>query len=344
MRLEQWEILKKTARLEPVDPVPVGLIVDSPWIPGYLGISTLDYLFIPEVFLSANLQVCADFPQAIFLPGFWVEMGMAAEPSGFGARMSFFADRTPVVYPIISDVSEVDRLTHPNPHCDGLMPQICAMYRYLEPQVKDAGHVIKIVAARGPLAIASHLLGVTDFLLGLKIDPDNTHRLLKICAETARDFLHAQAEALSEVEGIMLLDDLVGFLSPADYQTFAHPYLKMILDAFPGSLKFFHNDTKNPSSYPFLADLPVHVFNFTHQQPLEEVRRLVGSQICLMGSVPPMDILALGTPQMVQESARVCLAAHPDPGLILSIGGGVPPGTPGENIAALIAAAQGQQN
>jgi uroporphyrinogen decarboxylase len=38
MRPEQWEIFKRAARLEKLDKVPMALIVDSPWIPGYLGI------------------------------------------------------------------------------------------------------------------------------------------------------------------------------------------------------------------------------------------------------------------------------------------------------------------
>ena len=68
-------------------------IVDSPWIPGFLGISTLDYLTMPEVFLEANLAVEREFPDVIFLPGFWVEMGMGAEPSGFGCKVSLSITR-----------------------------------------------------------------------------------------------------------------------------------------------------------------------------------------------------------------------------------------------------------
>ncbi len=65
---------------------PVALIIDSPWLPGYLGISTLDYLTVPEVWLEANLTVAREFPDVIFVPGFWVEMGMGAEPSAFGCQ------------------------------------------------------------------------------------------------------------------------------------------------------------------------------------------------------------------------------------------------------------------
>jgi uroporphyrinogen decarboxylase len=42
-----WERFKQAARLDEPDPVPVGLIVDSPWLPGYAGIATHDYFLLP---------------------------------------------------------------------------------------------------------------------------------------------------------------------------------------------------------------------------------------------------------------------------------------------------------
>ena len=76
--------------------------------------------------------------------------------------------------------------------------------------MKDAGHVRKMVAARGPLTLATHLMGVTEFLLALKLNPAETHRLLKMTTTLVRTWLEAQAAALSEVEGIMVLDDIAG--------------------------------------------------------------------------------------------------------------------------------------
>ena len=49
MNQQKWDLIKRCARLEQVANPPVALIIDSPWIPGYLGISTLDYLTVPEV-------------------------------------------------------------------------------------------------------------------------------------------------------------------------------------------------------------------------------------------------------------------------------------------------------
>jgi uroporphyrinogen-III decarboxylase len=344
MKPEQWEIIKQCARGEEHAVPPIALIVDSPWIPGYLGISTLDYLTVPDVWLEANLRVEAAFPEVIFLPGFWVEMGMAAEPSGFGGKVSWFPHKTPVVHHLISDIAELDRISLPNPKTDGLMPIILNLYRRLEPAVNQAGHVIKVVAARGPLTVATHLMGVTEFLLALKLNPDATHRFLKITTPLVRNWLEAQAEVLKEVEGIMVLDDIAGFLSPKNYLEFAHPYLKEIFDAFPGKVKIFHNDTDNPVSYKFLRELGVQIFNFTHLQPIAKVRELAGPAICLMGNVAPLDVLVKGSPDEVRQGARDCLAAHPArKGLILSAGGGTSPGTPGENIKALIEAVRESQ-
>jgi uroporphyrinogen decarboxylase len=338
---DQWEILIKCAALESLPSPPVALIVDSPWMPGYLGISTMDYLTMPEIWLGSNLGVAARFPEVIFLPGFWVEMGMAAEPSGFGCRVSFYADKTPLVHPLFSDLTAIGGLVQPNPRQDGLMPWILNIYRNLEPRIQEAGHQVKIVAARGPLAVATHLMGVSDFLVSLKLDPANTHRLLGVTTRLARDWLEAQAEALSQVEGIMLLDDLVGFLSPRDYHEFAHPYLHEIFDAFPGSLKIFHNDMDNPVSYPFLQELGVQIFNLTHKIDLKEARHHVGPAVCLMGNVAPLDVLCNGDPLQVGADALACLTTHPDgAGLILSAGGGLSPGTPEKNIIALARAAQ----
>ena len=340
MNQEKWDTIKKCASMEAQPSTPVALLVDSPWIPGYLEISMLDYLTLPDTWLQANLEVERRFPEIIFLPGFWVEMGMAAEPSGFGCRVSFYDQKTPLVYTLFSDIQAAKDLPQPNPRTDGLMPIITNFYRHLEPRIKDAGHSVKVVAARGPLAVATHLMGVSDFLIGLKIDPANTHHFLKMTTTLAKDWLTAQAEALSEVEGIMLLDDIVGFLSPKDYMEFAHPYLKEIFDAFPSVIKFMHDDMDNPSSYPYLADLGVQIFNFSHKIELNEARQVVGPEVCLMGNIPPLDVLTNGSREETLQAAEACLQAHPGPGLILSAGGGVSPGTPGGNVAALVQAVE----
>ena len=55
-------------------PLPVSLIIDSPWIPGIWGISTLTMVSLhPEPWLQANLPVAEEFPEIIvpLVGGIW---------------------------------------------------------------------------------------------------------------------------------------------------------------------------------------------------------------------------------------------------------------------------------
>jgi uroporphyrinogen decarboxylase len=63
---------------------------------------------------------------------------------------------------------------------------------------------------------------------------------------------------------------------------------------------------------------------------------LVGDHVCLMGNVPPRDVLAGSSPEDVQKAAIECIRSNGESkGLLLSAGGGVSPGTTSENIKAL---------
>src|SRR5512145_1936547 len=99
-----WNRFLTAARLGIPDQVPVALIVDSPWLPGYAGIDTRDYFLFPEQWLQINLDLLKRFPEAVWIPGFWAEFGMAAEPSAFGCKMRFYPDRPPSIEPLIPDL------------------------------------------------------------------------------------------------------------------------------------------------------------------------------------------------------------------------------------------------
>ena len=40
------------------------------------------------------------FPNVAWIPGYWIEYGMAAEPSAFGARINWHADQPPSIEPV----------------------------------------------------------------------------------------------------------------------------------------------------------------------------------------------------------------------------------------------------
>jgi hypothetical protein len=91
----QWQTLLAVIRGETVTPIPVAFIIDSPWLPNWAGMTILDYYASDERWLEANLKALREFPECIFLPGFWSEFGMCAEPSAFGAKCLFYDNEFP---------------------------------------------------------------------------------------------------------------------------------------------------------------------------------------------------------------------------------------------------------
>lgn len=336
MREEHWQKFREAA-LGQNREFSVALIVDSPWIPTLMGISHLEYYLFFDKWLEANLYLQERFPWTIFVPGFWVEYGMAIEPSAFGCKISWSERSTPNVHPVLDDIEDVQGLPIPNPRTDGLMPLALQLYRRVAEQLSDSGFKVRMVAARGPLTIATWLRGVTRFMVDIKRSPELVHKLLEVTTQATIDWLEAQSEVVGGGEGILVLDDLVGFLSPQDYERFAHSNLEKIFRAFEGLIRVFHCDMNTRHLLDRIADLDFEVFNFSHQMDMAETLAVVRGRKCLMGNVPPLEVLARSDPETVRRSVSELLSKLDDVrGVIISAGGGVAPGTPAENIVALV--------
>jgi uroporphyrinogen-III decarboxylase len=322
------------------DRVPVALIVDSPWLPGYAGVDTLDYFLHPEVWWQVNRDLLIRFPYVAWIPGFWVEYGMAAEPSAFGARIVWHHDSAPSIEPLPGGLDALARMRPADPQEHGLMPLVLQRYRDAQRRLRADGLAVRMIAARGPLAVAGWLLGITELMVALKRQPERAAQVLDVLTGTIIAWLRAQSDAVGGVEGILLLDDIPGLLSPALFDSLAAPYLARIFEAFAGLVRVYHNDTPCPHLLTRLAELPFEVFNFSHETDIAGVRAAMPTHV-LMGNVPPLSVMTQGTPEQVRTWACACVEKTGGRGLILSAGGGVSPGTLAENVDALVAAARG---
>ncbi len=336
-----WERFRQAAGRGEPDQVPVALIVDSPWLPGYAGIDTRDYYLFPDRWLAINRALLERFPEAVWIPGFWVEYGMAAEPSAFGARLRFHPDRPPSIEPVVTDPAFWAEAKPPDPRQDGLMPLVLRLYEVMEERLRAEGLGIRMVCARGPMTVASWVMGTTALMTAVARDPTAASRVLEVMTTCTIRWLHAQLEALHQPEGLMVLDDVVGMVSKRHYETLIRPHLRRIFDEFDGLIRIYHNDMPCPHLLESLAEANFDVFNFSHEMDIAEVKARMGHRVALMGSVPPLDVGVRGTSADVMSWARQCLdKGAPGGGMILSFGGGVSPGTPAENIDALLEAAR----
>jgi uroporphyrinogen decarboxylase len=338
----QWETLKDVIDGKKLDHLPTGFIIDSPWLPNWYGIKILDYFSNDQLWLEANLKAINAFPESMFLPGFWSEFGMCTEPSAFGARCTFPPNEFPHAHSMINSAEEIDLLPTPDPKTDGLLPLVLNRLKLAEPKIKSSGHKIRFAVARGPLNIAGYLLGVTEFLTTLISEPEKSHSLITKITTFLKKWLEIQMTVFPTIDGILILDDIIGFIGEQQFREFGLPYFKDLFSA-DTSVKFLHNDAPCKVSAPYLPEMGVNLFNMGVDVSLNELKELTQNQVTLLGNLPPRDVLANGTPQEVKnETTKIIQYLKDKSRVILSCGGGMPPAVPTENIKAFLEAVSDQ--
>jgi uroporphyrinogen-III decarboxylase len=337
MTEKQWTTLLKVINGEIDKFLPVGFIIDSPWLPGWAGMSVMDYFTSEQMWLEANLKAIRTFPQVMFLPGFWSEFGMCTEPSAFGSKCSWQTDELPFAHPVITGLEKVDSIGRPDPSKDGLLPLVLNRLKHMQSHIQREGHAIRFAVSRGPLNIASFLVGTTEFLMGVRANPDETSRLLDTITDFIIDWLCLQMKTFPTIDGIFILDDIVGFLGEQDFVKFAKPRLQKIFTCRDVKVRFFHNDARGLVCAAHLNEIGVNLFNFSSDHTLAEMRKLCGDSITLLGNIPARDVLAAGTSVQVKEAVEVMLKGLQSRSrIIASCGGGMPPDVSTENINAFI--------
>lgn len=339
MRNSSWDDLIAMIEGKTLRYQPVGFIADSPWIPGWYGISKIDYFSSDEKWLRSNMKVISTFPEVWFMPGFWSEYGMCTEPSAFGSRMVFVEDSLPYAEKILSDISETDRLPQPDVRTDGLLPFMINRLKNCEDAIKNADHQIRFAVTRGPLNIASFLMGTTEFMMALALDPEGSHRLLRKITDFICDWLEWQKECFPSIDGILMLDDIIGFVGEAEFSEFVLPYFRKIFSVNDARVRFLHNDADGLITASHLGEMGVNMFNFSFNHTMSQIRELAGPDIILSGNIPPRDVMASGTPAEVEAAVNKAFGEIKDHSRIIwSVGGGMPPDVKDANISAFLKA------
>jgi uroporphyrinogen decarboxylase len=339
MTNKQWNDLLAVVEGQSESLKEIGFIIDSPWLPGWAGISTLDYYSSDDIWLKTNMKAIESFPEITLLPGFWSEYGMCTEPSAFGARSVWYESNLPHAEKVIHTSEDIDLLPQPNVTSDGLLPFMINRLRLLESKIHDSGHSIKFAVTRGPLNIATFLMGTTEFLLLLAMDPEKAHTLLEKITTFITDWIRYQKACFPSIEGVLLLDDIVGFVGEEECKEFVVPYLRRCFGAIDSKIGFFHNDAYGLTCAPFLQEMGVNLFNFAFDHPISQIRELAGAEVALIGNLPPRDVLAAGTPDQVYTATQTMMREAKDHSRIIwSCGGGIPQNVPTENLQAFVSA------
>ena len=181
-------------------------------------------------------------------------------------------------------------------------------------------------------------MGTTEFLTTMMMMPEKAESLIKKITMLLKRWHELQRETFPSIDGILMLDDIIGFMGEEEFKQFGLPYFKELYDVNI-SVKFLHNDAPCKVSSSYLPEMGVNLFNMGFEITLNELKKLTENKVTMLGNIPPRDVLAAGTPEQVFQSTTDLINSLEDKSrIIMSCGGGMPPGVSTENLNAFIKA------
>jgi uroporphyrinogen decarboxylase len=339
--MKPLERIQRTIQRQPVDRVPVAPYVAN-WAAGLTGISLSTYCRDARQMANAQLAAWERVGHDVLFPD--ADNYYLAE--AFGCVTQFEEDNFPALArPALEYPHQVFDLDVGDPYRDGRMPVYLEATRLIR-EVAGEEAVIR-VPGTGPFAVASYFLGIQDFLLEIATIAAGRHteneaaieRMIDLAADTLIRFGLAQLEAGANI--LQCGDSLAScsMISPATFERFVLPRHQRVFRAWKeaGAITALHVCGNNTRSLDLLADTGADVIAIDSLVDLKVAKERIGERVCLIGNLDPVAVILRGTPDDVRSAAQKCLAdAAEGGGYILGTGCEVPPGTPVENLQAMV--------
>jgi uroporphyrinogen decarboxylase len=194
----------------------------------------------------------------------------------------------------------------------------------------------------GPFTVAGDLMGHTELFIAAMERPNFVRELLRIVTEKIITYLDFVWELCRfPTRDFAFTDDLAAGLSRKVYQEVVLPFDQKLRFHFDGYISMHMCGKVTHLLDLFLEGLKINELSgFGYMLDLERLGEVMGGKIVLAGGVNPM-LIRSGTPQeVILETKRIIDALGKYKGLILMDGNNVPPGSPVENINAMMQAAE----
>jgi uroporphyrinogen decarboxylase len=165
--------------------------------------------------------------------------------------------------------------------------------------------------------------------------PADAHRLLGVIAEATRDYLLAQIRA--GAAAVQLFDSWVGVLSAEDFETFALPPTKALVEALRATgvpVIYFANGAA--AILDRVARVGADVYGLDWRLPIDEGRARLGGARAVQGNLDPA--VLLGPTAEIERRAREVVRRGGKRGHVFNLGHGITPDVPIESVTALVAA------
>jgi MtaA/CmuA family methyltransferase len=293
-----------------------------------------------ELLAEAMLVAWREFGHDMIL----LENGTACNAEACGATVQYRDDSAPVANrPLIGSLSEVADLEIPDPYVTFPMSEILKATRVLSRELGDRAWICAR-ADQGPMDLSAQLRGISEFMMDLATgeEEDLVNALLDYSRRVATRYAYALIECGGRSTSIG--EPIAGpaMISPAHYRRYGSPHEgRMVAELRDhGIVLHLHicGDTAKITE-EFIAT-GAQVLEIDHKTDAGALKRAARKRTCLLGNIDT-GLLATGSAAEVEVACRELIeVCKQGGGFILGPGCAMAPGTPTENIHALVESAR----
>jgi uroporphyrinogen-III decarboxylase len=332
----------------------------APFLCDLLGVELGDYYTDLEVMADTQLKGIAwrlekldedEIPLAVFL-----DQGTVHEAIAFDLPIEYRQGSTPWGGHRLTDIKQVNALKMPDLVRHGNLLETRRKLERLR-SIVDGLPVLTSVHLHAPFTLAAQIYNAQDLFLACYEDPARVHKLLDFCV---RFFLHFERvkwqygispDPLDEfvcwrerqrgLTRAWTSDDTATLMSPKLYEEFVLPYNRALYANF--EYIHLHMDGGWDHLVPYVQQLRPDHCEVGGETDWPAVVRALGCTTVLQGGILA-EIARDGTPDQCAAAAiRALQIAQGKARVVLTVANEVHPGTPLENMQAIIETVRAQE-
>jgi uroporphyrinogen decarboxylase len=326
----------RACRSLPVDATPVWFMRQAGrYMPEYRAVrrhhSLLEICKTPE--LAAEVTITAAEKLGVDAAIIFADLLLPLEPMGL--PFHFEAGEGPVVEKPLREAADVAALsTNGTSDLDYVAESIRRVAAHFGPRLPVIGF------AGAPFTLASYMIegGSSRHYVETKKfmyrQPSVWDELMQKLVAVLGRYLASQAQAGADV--LQIFDSWVGCLGPEDYRRYVLPRTtELVAQARAAGVPVIYFGTDTATLLPAMKETGAEVIGVDWRIPLDDAWKSLGLRGAIQGNLDPTALFA-DWPQVETRAADVMARARGRVGHIFNLGHGILPGTPVENVRALV--------
>ncbi|CAD7695630.1 unnamed protein product [Ostreobium quekettii] len=254
---------------------------------------------------------------------------------GMNIPFDIVKGKGPIIHEPIRTMEQVDALTPLD--SDKTCPFVGEALRSLRSAVGNEAAVLGFVGA--PFTLASYIVegGSSRNYTHMKRlafgSPEVLKALLQKLANNVAEYVKYQADC--GAQAVQIFDSWASSLSPADFDVFAGPYIKQIIDSTREThpqLPIILYISGSGGLLERMAACNPDVISIDHSVDMADALKRIGTGFAVQGNLDPG--ILFGSHKVIEERILDVIKAVKSQGVrhIMNLGHGVLPGTPEDNV------------